>query len=144
MRRDQGFTLLEVMVALVIALLAFMVIYRGSGEALNADRVASRTLTAIAHAESRLTAICRGGALAAGSDEGDDGDGYRWASNVTALQSQVPVVMNSDETVPADQAAPQRITLFEVTVQITAADGRSLSLATRCLGQRDEPQGGAP
>jgi len=143
-RRDEGFTLLEVLVALAIALLAFAVVYRASGEALHTDRVASRTLTAVAHAQSRLTAICRGGAISAGTDEGDDGDGFSWASTVTAVKSQVPVPMNSDETIPADQAPPQRITLFEVVVQATDLDGRSVSLATRCLGQRAEPQNAEP
>lgn len=144
MARDEGFTLLEVLVALVIALLAFAVVYRASGEALTTDRVASRTLTALAHAQSRVTAICRGGAIAAGTDGGDDGDGFSWASNITAVSSQVPAPMNTDETLPSDQAPPQQITLYDVRVQITEPDGRSVNLTTRCLGQRAQPQNGAP
>lgn len=141
---EEGFTLLEVLVALAIALLAFAVIYRAGGEALHSDRIASRTLAALAHARSRLTAICRGGSIAGGTDGGDDGDGYTWASTIVARASQVPATMNDEQTVAADRAPPQRITLYDVTVSVTDTDGRHVSLATQCLGQRADRQANGP
>lgn len=138
MHREDGFTLLEVLVALVIALLAFAVIYRGGAETLLTDQVATRTVTALAHAQSRLSAICRGGSIAAGTDEGDDGNGYRWASTITSLGDQVPNTMNNDETLPTDRAPPQDITLYDVSVRVTEPDGRTLGLSTRCLGQQSQ------
>ena len=141
---EDGFTLLEVLVALVIALLAFAVIYRGAGEALRSDQIATRTLTALAHAQSRLTSLCRGGAIAAGTDGGDDGDGYQWATTITARGSQVPATMNDDQVIVSERTAPQRITLYDVVVEVTASDGRQTSLATQCLGQRADQQGATP
>jgi general secretion pathway protein I len=136
---EAGFTLLEVLVALVIAVLAFAVIYRGSGEALHTDQVATRILTALAHAQSRITAICRGGPISLGTDGGSDGDGYQWASDITTVQSQVLATMNKEQT--ADDTKPQRLSLYDVSVRVTGADGRSVALATQCLGQRDEVSG---
>lgn len=142
--REDGFTLLEVLVALAIALLAFAVIYRGAGEALRSDQIATRTLTALAHAQSRLTSLCRGGAIAAGTDGGDDGDGYQWATNITARGSQVPVTMNNDQVILSARAPSQRITLYDVVVEVTAPDGRRTSLSTQCLGQRADRQDTTP
>ena len=141
---EDGFTLLEVLVALVIALLAFAVIYRGGAEVLQTDQAASQTVTALAHAQSRLAALCRGGSISAGTDGGDDGNGYQWSATITNRGDQIPATMNQEQTLPTDRAPPQRITWYDVEVVVTAADGRKLRLATQCVGQQAAAQDTAP
>ena len=139
---EEGFTLLEVLVALAIALLAFVVIYRGGFEALSAGHRAANSIEATAHAQSRLAAICHGGSLAPGDDEGDDGGGYRWHAVISREGSQIPTPMNAGNVAMSDLAPPQRISLYAVVVEVTGADGRSTRLASQCLGRHAEPGGG--
>ena len=81
-RRSQGFTLIEVLVAFVVAALALAVLYRGGIEGLVGTRSATRRDEAVARATSRLEALCHGARLAPGIQSGDDGSGFRWRTRV--------------------------------------------------------------
>ena len=72
-----GFTLLEVMIAFLIASLALGAIAAGVSTALQASRTASRYEEATVRAQSRLEETVHGGRLMPGQWEGDDGGGYR-------------------------------------------------------------------
>lgn len=81
---DQGFTILEVMVALVILLIALQVLFGGIASSLRTARNTADWARAISRAESHLAAITDP-ALVQGEHQGDDGDGYRWRTRVAFL-----------------------------------------------------------
>ena len=77
-RGGAGFTLLEVIVALAIAGLAFAALFRAGGTGLFAVDTAGRAEEAVARAQSHLAAVGRDAALLPGDADGDDGDGYHF------------------------------------------------------------------
>ena len=77
-KSSAGFTLLEVLVALAIAGLALIVLFRAGGEGLFAVDTASRAEEAVERAQSHLAAVGRDAALLQGDFHGNDGGGYRW------------------------------------------------------------------
>lgn len=85
--RQGGFTLLEVLIAFLIAALALGVLFRTGIESQGASAVSVRYQEAVSRARSRL-AVLDGGLLAGGSDQqGDDGGGFRWRVRVSPLSS---------------------------------------------------------
>jgi general secretion pathway protein I len=124
--RDNGFTLLEVLVALAIAALALIAMFRAGGEGLLAVGTASRYEQAMQRAQSHLAAVGRDTALLQGESEGDDGGGFRWRLRVAPVASwQV-----------ASAGSATSATLFDVGVAISwpgINGGRSVSLRTRRL-----------
>src|SRR3978361_462822 len=74
----KGFTLLEVIIALVIAGIAASVLFEATASGLHATQTASMYDQAIVRAKSRLAAATRGTKLTAGDWRGDDGGGFRW------------------------------------------------------------------
>src|SRR5713226_7483329 len=81
----RGFTLLEVVVALAIAALALVGLFRaGSGGVLAVD-VAGRVDEAIERAQSHLAEFGRVAAITPVETAGDDGDGYRWRVRTRSL-----------------------------------------------------------
>ncbi|MDJ0739724.1 MAG: type II secretion system protein [Gammaproteobacteria bacterium] len=76
--RQRGFTLLEVLVAFVILLLAFSVLMRifaTGGRGLVAAADVNR---AVAYAEAEIAAVGVTEPLATGTSDGELDDGYRW------------------------------------------------------------------
>lgn len=90
MRRDAGFTLLEVLVAFVIAAMALGLLFDAAGDGVTAVRTAGRTEEAVSRAKSHLAALGRDVTLADGTSQGDDGDGYRWRIRVTPVATSTP------------------------------------------------------
>ena len=122
-----GFTLLEIIVALAIASLALVGLFRaGSGGMLAVD-AAGHVNEAIERAQSHLAALGRVAAITAGETEGDDGGGYHWQVSVRPLAAW-----------PAGSgAAPTTVTLFEVEISIFWKAGgrrRSAVLSSLRLG----------
>lgn len=116
MTGERGFTLLEVLVAFVIAALALGVLYDGTVSGLRTARTADRYGEAVSRAQSRLAAVGQGTPLVPGTRAGDDGDGFRWRVRI------VP-----EGTAPAargpEAAAGPHIGLFAVSVAISWTDG---------------------
>ncbi len=127
MRGEDGFTLVEVLVALVIASIALAALFRGGIDGMVSAGVAGRMEEAMSRAQSRLAALCHGARLAPGRQSGDDGGGFTWASEIAALGSAV-VPRGSDD----EPKAPLKAALFGVQVTISWG-GRELKLATSCL-----------
>ena len=129
--RDQGFTLLEALVALSVALPALIVLYRQGLVSAAAAANSGLVLEAVSRAQSHLDAVASGGLLP-GEREGDDGGGFRWHVRVVPVASAAPP--RFFRTLAKGGGA----TLFAVAVEISwpgpAGGVRSFTLNTRRLG----------
>ena len=92
MGREAGFTLLEVLVAFIIAALALAALFSGALGGLRAAATSGRYLEAVSRAESHLAAATTGDALAAGDRQGDEGAGFHW--HVRIAPAQVATMTN--------------------------------------------------
>jgi general secretion pathway protein I len=126
-RSERGFTLLEVMVALVIAGIALGVLYHGALGGMLQTRVALQYQEAIARANSRLATIGHGAPIEPGDRSGDDGGGYRWHTRISVIS-----------TAPGDPDHKFPVAaLYAVQVAIAWGEGdpqRSLELDTKRTG----------
>ena len=84
-RRDGGFTLLEILVAFIIAAIALGALFGGAAEGLRASRAALAYEEAIARARSHLAASEV--APMPGDEQGDDGSGFRWRVRIRPVES---------------------------------------------------------
>ena len=129
-RRAHGFTLLEVLVALAIAGLAFIGLFQaGSGGMIAAD-TAARVEEAVQRAQSHLAAVGRDAALVEGEFTDDDGGGYHWRLRVRPVGSRQLLPASGGDSAAA-------LTLFDVEVAIlwSGRNGeRSVVLKTLRLG----------
>src|SRR6516162_3977150 len=109
--RNHGFTLLEVVVALAIAGLALVGLFRAGSGGLFAVDTAARAEEAVQRAQSHLAAVGRDAALVEGEFTGDDGGGYRWALRIRPLTTR--------QGLAPDGTSPTTMTLFAVEVAIS-------------------------
>lgn len=128
--RDQrGFTMLEVLIALVIAGLAVGVMFEAAAGALRASHAAAQYDQAVARAQSHLAMATQAGALMPGDWNGDDGGGYHWRVHVASIGST---------TANPASGSPVPLVLYSVTVTITWPDGdktRDVRLVSQQIGQ---------
>lgn len=82
---ERGFTLLEVMVALTIVMLALGVFTASALDGARALRESARVEEALVRARSRLARIAA--QPVAGDFLGDDGDGFQWRVTTRVLES---------------------------------------------------------
>ena len=130
MRDARGFTLLEVLIATIIAALALGVMFDVAVVSLRASQRAARYEEAVVRARLHLAMAIEGGSLMPGTWDGNDGSGYRWHIHVTSLAGAAsrPV---------ADPAVP--LALYAVSVAITWSEGeqtREVRLDTEQIGQK--------
>ena len=126
-----GFTLLEVVVALAIAGLALVGLFRAGSGGLFAVDTAARAEEAVQRAQSHLAAIGRNAALTEGQFTGDDGGGYRWTLRVRPLDVR--------QSAGQDGLSAATTTLFDVEVAISwpgQAGERQVVLRTLRIGNR--------
>jgi general secretion pathway protein I len=131
MRHNDGFALLEVLVAFIIAALALGLLFDAAAGSLTAVRTAGRTEEAVSRAKSHLAALGRGVMLADGTFEGDDGDGYHWRIRSAPVAKSVP-----PDPPPANGVRQQPLTLYSIEVSISWTDGgqtRDVTLRTERL-----------
>lgn len=125
-----GFTLLEVIVALAIAGLAFVLLFRAGSSGLLAVDTAGGVEEAVERAQSHLAAVGRDAALVEGDRRGDDGGGYHWSLGIHRIAAQ--------RLGPGDVRGPGSTSiLYDVEVKITWATGgreRSVLLRSERLG----------
>lgn len=96
---DAGFTLFEVIVALVIAMLALSAMLALTMPARQSAGLSKQFIEATRHARSHLAAIGTETLLTPGDMSGTDEDGFVWHATVTALESHVvPVTDKSQVT----------------------------------------------
>jgi general secretion pathway protein I len=124
----KGFTLLEVIIALIIAGIAAGALFEAVGAGLHETQTASMYDQAIVRAKSRLAAAARGTKLVAGTHSGDDGGGFRWQLRVAPVASAL---------VEPGAAASIPVVLYGVSVAISWNDGstrRDVRLDTEQVG----------
>lgn len=124
MRADRGFTLLEVLIAFLIAALALAALTRGAGGGLSAARIAAHTQDALSRARSRLAGLAT--SLRPGEQSGDDGGRFTW-------RTQVMPIATAAAPRPDAPPRPGRPILYAVAVTIAwSADGpgRNVTLAS--------------
>ena len=130
-RRDGGFTLLEVLVALAIAAPALMLMYRQGALSIGMTRTAASYQEAITRAQSRLESLADGG-LSPGQRDGDD-DGFRWRTRITPVASMAA----PRPALPGNSPYARGTTLYAVVVEVSwsGPEGlRTVALDTRRLG----------
>jgi general secretion pathway protein I len=133
-RQRGGFTLLEVIIALIIAGIAAVALFEAVGSGLYATRTASMYDQAIVRAKSRLATASHGVRLAPLDQRGDDGGGFRWHLRVAPVASAL--------LRPAGLAGPRAntsfpVVLYQVTVWIGWGDdstNRQVRLDTEQVG----------
>lgn len=130
----KGFTLLEVVVALIIAGMAAVALFEAVGTGLHQTQTASMYDQAILRAKSRLDVATHGTKLTAGDWQGNDGGGFRYRLHVT------PVASASLRPIGAQRpraAASLPVVLYAVVVWIGWNDGgttREVRLETEQVG----------
>ena len=117
--RESGFTLLEVLVALVITIAAVALLYTTTASLLRTAHTSASWRQAISRAQSRLSSVTDPG-RELGHREGDDGDGYHWTTtvNLASITSAPP------GTRPGPWA--RGTALYAVTVTMAWRDGRAM------------------
>ena len=126
LHRDGGFTLLEVLVAFIIAALALAALTQGASTGLQSVRVSGHAQEAVSRARSRLAAIGHGVPLRPGDGEGDDGGGFRWRSRIVLAAPAERGELNQPRPVLYDVA---------VTIEWRTDGGvRQVTLSTQRLG----------
>ena len=107
-RHERGFTLIEVLVAFVIAALSLAVLARAAVDGVGNAHVAARYQEALARARSHLAGLPS--PPTAGDFKGDEGNGFHW---------HVRVVPGARETTRQNV----QLTLYDIAVSITWDDG---------------------
>lgn len=118
--RDEGFTLLEVLVALVVLATTVVAVLQLFGGGLRLARTAGDHTDAALLASAKLAEL-EPGPLTEGAIEGVEGP-YRWIRRVTLDPSLLPAQLETPETV--------RLRLARVNVEVQWGQGRRFELAT--------------
>ena len=128
---DQGFTLLEVLIAFVIAALAMGALFGGTVAGLDATEVAAKYDEAVSLANSHLAAIGHGTPIAQQETSGADGEGFTWHLRIREAGSRQLQLSDQDR---ANDVKPSRAVLYDVVVTESWKIGhheRQFSIATR-------------
>ena len=129
MDRGNGFTLLEVIVALAIAAVALVGLFQAGSGGLFAVDTAARAQEAVQRAQSHLAAVGRSAALVQGEFTDDDGGGYRWRLRVR------PVAAREAPAAEVNSGTPVALYDVEVAISWAGRNGdRSVVLKTLRLG----------
>jgi general secretion pathway protein I len=123
-RSEAGFTLLEVLVALVIAALAlgvmFSAVLGGLRTAAVADHLQEALVLARSHLAEAQVAVGSGKIVAQSEQQGDDGHGFHWTVQIRPTAS-VAIARNPDAP---PGAGASHSTLFAIAVtEFWAGDG---------------------
>lgn len=128
---DLGFTLLEVLIAFVIAALAIGVLYGGTVTGLDATAVSAKYDEAVSLARSHLDPIGHGAAIALQDTSGADGETFTWHLRIREAGRRPLHLSDQDK---ANDIKPATAVLYDVVVTESWKVGgqqRQVTLATR-------------
>lgn len=126
-RREAGFTLLEVLVALVIAVLAMAVMFQGSLAGLRASQVAGQYEEALSLARSHLADVSQRASAQAVDAEGIDGPVFHYRIQVVQIGSEA---LQRSVLEGANNQAPRQANLFALSVtEYWITDGKRRQVA---------------
>lgn len=115
--RQQGFSLIETLVALALLGLVTGVVYSSYSTSMSGAEESARAALATRFAKSKLEAISASGLLAAGEQQGATEDGFRWRVTVNPIAHQDSALVDT-AAVPGRRlrAVVPRAALVTVTV----------------------------
>jgi general secretion pathway protein I len=129
---DSGFTLLEVLVAFVIAALALGALFNGATASLAATTVAGRYGEAMSRAQSHLAEASQGTPSGIRSQNGEEGHGFHWAVRIASIATAPP---NAPDPVTGAIAPTQALYSIQVTESWTDPSGpRQIRIVSRRVG----------
>ena len=121
--REAGFTLIEVLVAFIIAALFLAVLANAGIEGLRSSHLSGQYQEALARAQSHLAAAVE---TAQSSDrQGDDGDGFHWHVRIVPLEHIVA------------PSGPATLLAVSVAISWGPSRGRSVQLDTEQVAGGD-------
>ncbi len=109
---QHGFTLMEILVAMMILSIALVIIFHQFSGALNGGHVSESYTRAVWHAREKMDEVLLYDTLSEDVREGDFGDGYSWRYRIEQAKSSPPLNLEGF----AD---------FTITVWVSWAQGRS-------------------
>jgi prepilin-type N-terminal cleavage/methylation domain-containing protein len=109
---QHGFSLLEVLVALLIAGIALSTVFQAATETMRSTSISAHYQQAVSRALSHMDGASA--TLTPGEQQGDDGAGFHWHVLVRAIDSTGKPQSDTDTLI---------VTLYAVTVSITWHDG---------------------
>ncbi len=136
-RASQGFALIEVIIAFIIAAVALGVLFHTGIGSLSGTQTAARYEEALSRARSRLAISTHGAPLVPGDMEGDDGGGYHWHLHVAPISTTAvrPVGLRDRE-----RPTWVKLALYNVSLRVSWAErgsdggrGREVRLETQHL-----------
>ncbi|MBD9468827.1 prepilin-type N-terminal cleavage/methylation domain-containing protein [Pseudoxanthomonas sp. PXM01] len=137
-RRQQGFTLLEVIVAFALLALALSLLLGSLSGASRQVRESADSSRATLHAQSLLAQLGAGEALQPGRQQGSfEGDRYRWQLDVAPFADPLAARAQLDPSAP--QLLDVRLTVGWGSERGQAMEWRTLRLAPRDINQAVSP-----
>ena len=121
-RDNRGFTLIEIVVALLVLAISSAVLFEGFSVGFRNARTADDFAQAVLIAQSKLAPTGVSEPLSAGVTSGEELDKYSWTVRVDPI-----------EVAPDDGATPASLQPFFVAVDVVWSDGgteRTVSLST--------------
>ena len=126
--RDDGFTLVEVLVAFAILALTLTMVFRSFGDGARGIQVSQRQAAAVALAEAKLAALGVERPLVQGVTKGVDTSGMEWRVDIQALQE-------FDEFARATGLQAVHVSVF-VSWPATGRPARTVELSTLKFANR--------
>jgi general secretion pathway protein I len=124
-RRQNGFTLLETLVAMMILSIALVIIFQQFSGALNAGHTSKSHTLAVWHAREKMDELLLHETLSEEIQEGDFGDGYRWRYRIEPA--------NSDS-----QLNLEGVATFTISVRVSWKQGqktKNMEISTLALAK---------
>jgi len=118
-RRQPGFTLIEIIVALAILAVALGALFQAFSTGLRATTVTDRQAAAVMLAQSLLDRIGQDIPLAAGEETGVSEDGLRWS-----------IAIAPSPLITPERRADSPLLPFDVAVTVAGEGGRPVTLTT--------------